>query len=295
MEFVNIVKRDSYDYRTNKFAYNGYTGPRYDFMQATVKFNMALPNSVLDWPAFVVKNQDNIKPTQVIFAMANGGPNDSTRDEIRKVVNFDSNGDPVVVGHTTRTETWYDSQPIYGQNGQYMGNQQVAQSRIVTEDVEDETFLVNGRAFIVDGDADTQDVNGQDSGDLWGTAVLTAYYDANGNKMLDAGEKTSANRLNLRVEGYAIDSNGAILNINTAVENGAKDPLNYVQTIAGEAIISPVNATGQFVFGQGGTGSVPGSLTAKPSNIDMVVIPDIAIAVVNTYLPTIAMGGISGD
>jgi len=298
MEFVNIVKRESYNYRTNKFSYNGYSGPRYDFMQLTAKFNMALPNSVLDWPDFVKANQDNIHPTQVVFSVANGGPNDTARDVIQKTVNFDANGDPVVVRtkEVVRTNTWYEN--IWSMNDQgekVWNNTPHTNTWTETEKVEDETFLVNGNAYIVDGDAEKQDVNGEDSGELWGTAVLTAYRDTNGNKELDAVEKTAANRLLLRVEGYAMDSDGKVLNATRAVEEGGKNPLGYVQTIAGEAIVSPVNAQGQFLFGQGGLNSTPGSLAVKPSNIDMVVIPDIAVAIVNTYLPAIASSGLSMD
>jgi hypothetical protein len=293
IEFVNLVKRDSYNYGTGKFSYNGYSGSRYDYFQVTTKFNMPLPDSVMDWPNFVKDNADNIKPTQVVATFANGGPNDTTRDVIQKTVNFDAKGDPVVVGTTPHTYQvsepyqYYDSGTHSTQTGYH------TVTRTEQEKVEDETFLVNGVPYLVDGDADTRDVSGVDSGELWGTGVLTAYKDANGNKMLDAAEKTAANKLLLRAEGYAIDSNGAVLNLNTVMDEGVKNPLGYVQTIAAEAIVSPVDSQGRFVFGQGGVGTAAGTAAVKPSNIDLVVIPDIAIAIANKYLPSIATGGIS--
>ena len=274
VEFVNIVKRDSYDYRTRKFTYNGYSGPRYDFMQATITMNTALPNSVLDWPAFFSANHGNVQPTRVTFSIANGGPNDSARDEIRKVLDLDSNGRPIVVRRET---TVTQISPF--------------ESRSETTNTYDETFTVNGKSYLVDTKAPKQQTSGKDSDTLAGTEVFSAYPDANGNKLLDDNEKIAADRLELRVEGYAIDSNGEILKMGSAMEAGMGDPLGYIQSIAAEAIVSPVDNSGRFVFGQGGTGSAAGNQALGPSNIDMVVIPDIAISVFNTYLPTIAMGG----
>ena len=60
IQFINLVKRDAYTYK-GKFTYAGPSGPRYDYLEYRVQFNMGLPDNVMDWPAFVVANGDSLE------------------------------------------------------------------------------------------------------------------------------------------------------------------------------------------------------------------------------------------
>jgi hypothetical protein len=62
--------------------------------------------------------------------------------------------------------------------------------------------------------------------------------------------------------------------------------VNLAQTLAGETIVS-IQDHGQFVFGQGvdanGNRNAPGSANIMPSNIDLIVIPDIMVTVATKF------------
>jgi len=242
LQFINIAKRDSYRYR-GRFTYNGKSGPRYDYLMGEVTFNMPLPDSVLDWPAFVVANSDYIEPLQARFELANGGPRDPNRDMIsRTYVN-----EPDGVSSARSNGAVFTISTGNGVGGR------IDRTVIVPDDDNLATLSSNGSA----------------TNDLWSTNVLLGYYD---NGLADDA-MTHANRVSIFVEGYALDANGSVLNLDAAAEGLIGDPLGYPLTVAGEGIISITDADGD-VFGQGGL---------RPSNIDIVVIPDITIAILTRY------------
>jgi len=82
IQFVNLVKRPSYDAIRNNsvnggFNYNG--GPvdsRLDYLQMTMNFNQNLPQSIEEWPKFF--NSNSVKPDWASFVAANK----TRRDEI---------------------------------------------------------------------------------------------------------------------------------------------------------------------------------------------------------------------
>ena len=244
IQFVNLVQRDEYRYR-GKYTYNGVGGPRYDYLMGEISFNMDLPNSVMDWPEFFVANSDTVELLSARMELANGGPRDPNRDMI------------------ARTYTNQDDAP--GTNN-------------------DAVIEVNGRDVVFGDNADVpnSEQNGADSGDLWGAAMVQGYYDTNGNGNLDLAEMTAANRLVFSIEGYALNEDGGVLNVNDFTENGMQDPFGFARTVAAEAVVSVADASG-YLFGRGGT---------RPSNIDIVIIPDLAVAIVTRYGASImAMDG----
>lgn len=239
IQFVNLVQRDSYQYR-GKYTYNGVGGPRYDYLMGEVSFNADLPASVMDWPEFFVANSDTIELLSARVELANGGPRDPNRDTI------------------SRTYTNQDDTAVRS------GDDTVVQ--------------VNGRDVIFADEVPNTEQNGAEAGDLWGAVVVEAFYDGNGNSTLDIGERTAANRLVFSVEGYALNEDGGVLNVNDFTRNGMQDPFGFARTVAAEAVISVTDANG-YLFGHGNT---------RPSNIDIVIIPDLAVAIVTRYGASIA-------
>jgi len=75
IQFVNLVKRPSYNaisdnWRNGGFAYNGGSvGNRLDYLEMTMNFNQALPQSIDEWPGFFSGN--SVKPDWASFVTAN--------------------------------------------------------------------------------------------------------------------------------------------------------------------------------------------------------------------------------
>lgn len=116
----------------------------------------------------------------------------------------------------------------------------------------------------------TQDVNAvstkQDGGsDLWATNITS----------------WNSGSVFMRTEAYAIDQNGKVLSLDSIITNGSQDPIGYVKTLAGEGIISIVDANGNDLMHRG--------------NIDLIVIPDIAIAIATKYAPSLGSINTSGN
>ena len=249
ISFVNLCKRDSYEYG-GKFAYNGPSGPRFDYLEAKVRFNADLPDSLLDWPSYFSAN-DNVKPDLMTVTMANGRPvGDAGRDTLiqrNAKTGVDSNGDDV----------WENS------------------------------FELNGQAIVTDKSVANVEANGQETGDLWMTNVQTFFYD-NGGGTATAGdgkatdvELNVANSVKLNTEVYAINNSGTILNINDFTNSTSMDPIGIMKNSAFEEVISATDNLG-----------VP---TMNRGNIDLVMTPDIILAVVeklSSQISTLSGSGI---
>ncbi|MEK7474973.1 MAG: FecR domain-containing protein [Candidatus Coatesbacteria bacterium] len=230
IEFVNIVKRDSYRYN-GKFSYAGSPGPRFDYLMGRIDFNMGLPDKVVAWPGFFMDNKDTLKATHAFVELANGRLGHATL-VVRRDTNFGDN--------------------------------------------EGDAFKLNGLPLIVDGDAPTTDADGHEAGDLWATTVMTAYGDTNANGILDLGEKTLANRVDLRMEAYVLNATGKVLNVGDFTGNALNDPFGFAKTVAMESILSFADYR------------PAGTAVAAGNNIDLIVIPDLVIAIAERFGPSLA-------
>lgn len=238
IQFVNLVKRDSYAYK-GKFSYAGPSGPRYDYLEGLVKFNLGLPDSVVGWPAFF-SNNDNVEAVYSRVLIANGKPGDPGRDVLYRESYFQDN--------------------------------------------EPDGFTLNGVRYIPGGD--TVDADGSDSGDLWATTIQGAWdaaWDTNADGRMDDEEKMMAGpaTITLRLEAYAIDQDGKVLNLDRLTTGALNDPFGVVKSIAAEGIISAVGHMGEQVFNRG--------------NIDLIVIPDLVVAIAQKYGASMAASINSGD
>lgn len=239
IQFVNLVKRESYEYH-GKFAYHGSNGPRFDYLEGFVTFNQPLPDSIGAWAGFFSTHKD-VEAKTARITLANGPVSDPNRDVLSRTYDVSSN-------HTNNTSSGVDS----------------------------DTFTFNGQTLTVHKTASS---NHQDGGDeLWATSVGVAYRDTNGNGILDTGEQT----YNMNFEGYAIDQDGKVLTLNSIMANGSQDPIGYAKTLAGEGIISIVDAN-------------TGADAMRRGNIDLIFIPDIIIAIATKYAPSLGSVSTSGN
>ena len=242
IQFVNLVKRDSYTYK-GKFGYNGSNGARLDYVATSVAFNMDLPDSVNAWPEFFSANKDDIKGLSAHFEMANVR-NGQVGDKLQRTFDLRENAD--------------------NPNG----------------------FDLNGTWYVVDDNAADKGEHGE-NGELWGTQVLTAYtrldfaaIDQDHDGEINEVERELAisyqgQRVFLQMEGYALGEDGKVLNLNNIL-NGNEDPFAFAKTLSAEGIFSAVRNDGSSLM--------------KEGNIDLVFIPDMVVAAVTRYLPSILAG-----
>jgi len=230
LQFVNLVKRDSYSYK-GKFSYNGPSDARLDYLSGTISFNMALPDSVNDWPGFFFSNKDTIEAVSARMEIANGGVN-QTRDIIERT--FDLRDRP---------------------EGQE----------------ESEAFLLNGVAYVIEDDGvDRSRDGGEES--LWVTNIVRAHRDLNNSGKYDLGD--DLNYVSLQIEGYCINQDGKIMGVTELLSNTQNDPIGFAKTLASEGIFSAVDMNGNSIMRRG--------------NIDLVFIPDLAVAIVTKYASSLA-------
>jgi hypothetical protein len=247
ISFVNLCKREEYAYHGKFWNSNISGGARFDYLEAKIRFNADLPDSLLDWPGYFSAN-DNVEPDLMTVTMANGRPvGDTNRDTlVQKSVKT------VVAGK----DEWKDS------------------------------FELNGKAIVSDSTVPGVDANGKETGDIWMTTEKTFVYDnglgggvANNGKA-ETGEQVAGNRVTLNTEVYAINNDGKILNINDFTNSTSMDPIGIMKNSAFEQVISATDNTGSPVMNRG--------------NIDLVMTPDIVLAVVeklSSQIATLSDGG----
>lgn len=134
------------------------------------------------------------------------------------------------------------------------------------DDVWKDSFELNGKAIVSDPLVANVEASGEATNDLWSTNVETYVYDTNGNGDADVAEQTIGNRVKLNTEIFAINNDGKILNLNDFTNTTSIDPIGLMKESAVEGIISASTMTGAPVMARG--------------NIDLVMTPDIVLAVV---------------
>lgn len=233
IEFINLTKRESYVYH-GRFSYDGPSGPRYDYFDGLLAFNMDLPATVDAWPSFAVANKDTFKALTADFTLANGKPSDPTRDVFMRHVDIQNSNNP-------------SSGP----------------------DAVTLTSAGVAHTYYIDKNAPKQSDNGGDS--LWATNVLTAYTNSS----------LTGSPVSIRIEGYGIDGNtGNVLTLSGLI-GGSADPIGLLGTVGVEGIVSIADANGNSLMSRG--------------NIDLVVIPDIGLAIAKRYAPTLAQANLGGN
>lgn len=149
------------------------------------------------------------------------------------------------------------------------------------DQTDDGRMYLNG-VRLLDSELDGTDADGLESGELWATSIKRFYRDANNDGLADAGVQ---NIVDLRIEVYGINEEGTILSLAGLTDSALRDPIGVLRTSAAEIIVSGVDGTGANVFG--GTGN--------RSNIDLVVIPDLILAIAAKYGPSLSDLDVGGE
>jgi len=139
-----------------------------------------------------------------------------------------------------------------------------------------DTVTLNGVKIESDDTVTTVDSGGGKDGseELWGMSKAGFYFDRDGDKIYDAGTDT---KFFMITEGYCINNDGKILKVSDFLNNPSMDPIGMLKTVAMEGIVAGEYTNGSAVFNRG--------------NIDLVMTPDIVLAVVSklaSQIPSMA-------
>ncbi|MFH2070416.1 MAG: FecR family protein [Elusimicrobiota bacterium] len=88
VQFMNLTKRQEYVYK-GYFAYSGPATSRIDSFDARIRFNMAMPNDIADWPSYVSVYKDSLRPEMISVKMSNGSDWTETVSNSKEVIGTD--------------------------------------------------------------------------------------------------------------------------------------------------------------------------------------------------------------
>ncbi|MEK7767573.1 MAG: FecR domain-containing protein [bacterium] len=284
IQFVNLVKRETYRY-SGMFQYAGPAGPRLDYLQFDAWLNIDLPETLTEWPQYFIDKAEadaDVNPIKMVVMLANGGSGDANRDVFMNTAVFHEETETM----TKQTGGYWDDGCQCTRNSTYSWTE----TRLKSED----TITLNGKPLADDPlfHSSDYDVKGFDEngGSLWARSVVAfrpAQLDAAGVPLRtvkrlnqwggieEEGGKTIPDLtqapIYMNLEGYLINNEG----INMAVADftgGGQDPITLLKSIAGEGIICFTDRPerGTNLLGKAG----------GPSNIDLIVTPDIFLSIV---------------
>jgi hypothetical protein len=280
LQFMNLVKRPDYTYVdhvpgkpwTNT---QGHVANRLDSMQAFVTFDKDLPQELVEWPSFVKNNDITMKRADMVMTNQTG--------------HVANTADILVLGS-------------FGVNCKYFPNdasctREVAKGNITTgedqiagdffigsvtdiSEVRDKTKLLRVTNLSGAGVADFKQ-------DGEASSTLYAYH-------AGALQTAAGDQFWLTSEAYVINNEGKISNVDDFAKSG-KDPFSLLKETAFEGIIALKATTGGIATNSaaGTNPNIGGDLVLNRTNeygnpvtinanknIDLVVIPDLAVAIV---------------
>lgn len=314
LQFLNLVKRPVYNYKAtpySEFAYNGAQGitNRYDMAVFTMNFNKNLPQSISEWPSFF--NANSVDPNWATFVFANR-TNDSSIFFNAEAYKYDSVRDELVNNETALGYVFSGTGPN-GENyfevidrdvmlaGTLASYQDL--SNIINYDFKG---AANGVVNHKDNTAYAGNIAWFSKVQACHTPYCTNYYEKTGesqdllyqvNADLYAKGGNFLDNSNLvwyARENYVISNGGSIRGKNDFV-NAGNDIFSLLKESAGESII---------YFKEFDSSAVPGGWAALTtsnvrssikntdyftgsSNIDLVIIPDLALAGIQKVLPAL--------
>lgn len=255
IQILNLTKRpDGYKYsdKTGWGYNNGQpTGSRLDTIDIKLTMNMALPEQITEWPAFISDKGDNMHPTNVEFKMTN------QYDEMKNIGDWKLKGQPDEKG-TALTE---DRLVFTG----YINNWKI-----------DPNYSDQNYPTVAAQYKKTWDASGSDSGDLWAHAVSPMF------KLIDPSNSSNSKLVRIGSESYGLDNGGGILNINNFT-NSSDNPFAVLKQIAGEEIIfcrevpSVATARSYTEDTYGDFKNDTDFFTKR--NLDLIFTPDLVIAI----------------
>ncbi|HAN04648.1 MAG TPA: hypothetical protein DCQ25_05235 [Elusimicrobia bacterium] len=307
LQFFNLVKRPTYADFTGPaggFTYNGDAmTERLDMARLEFVFNKDLPQRIEEWPGFFDGN--DVRADRSAFIFANKSQGDDYIFTIAELYKYDAardelvNNIKVVDPNATLTATTDRDVVITG------FTDAAGLNKIAAGDVVD-TGVGGG---LKDGAANPL------TGLRWAIKYTplpgeTGYYEQVGDPLLyqysadayvlGAGDSTNAtNIIWLARENYVIDNSGGIKTVDDFTSSGL-DPFSVLKETAGQTIMyvkksltgSPSWISNAAAYEAISDADYFTTLGAPPygtgTNIDLVIVPDLALAAVQRMLPALS-------
>ena len=268
LQFVNLVKRPDYNYVDHFAAQRKWSNTqwhvtdRLDSMQAFVSFNEKLPQDLVEWPSFF-KGHGSIAMTHADVVMAN--QTDPTNI--------------LVLGSFSDNCKYAPASPAC--------IRAVADGKVTAgEDTLASDFYVGTVTSLADIRDTTKLLRAVEVTGAQGGNDYTATGEADGT--LYAFHATpymvGSDYFWLTTESYVIDNGGKVQNVDNFAKSG-KDPFALLKETAGEFIFAlkatPLNAAPSNTLGPlFGGDFVRDGINATGKNIDLVIVPDLAVTIV---------------
>lgn len=286
MQIVNLVKRPVYDHSFGKYTYNGgQIANRLDSLQVRVDFNMALPQSLTEWGGFFKKNSGEIHPNSAMLVAANQTDTNAFYTIADKALynsvtnKLEDNG---VVYFGTLTSA-------LGGDSAYTQLASLAKGTGLSN-LADGSVSVNGTTlnnFVwAKKDASAGLNYNADNGVLYNYTADLYYI---GNDTVDPDK-----RVWLASEQMVISNGGQIKNTTDITKSG-KDPFTIAKETGGELMLYVKKDAGGSGFNQVSSvdanaatiGAFNYTLNPSKANVDLVFVPDLAMALIQRLLPTL--------
>jgi hypothetical protein len=310
LQFFNLVKRPTYANFTGPaggFTYNGGAmTERLDMARLEFVFNKDLPQRIEEWPGFFDGN--DVRADRSAFIFANKSKGDSDIFTIAELYKYDAARDElvnnihVVNAGATLTDTTDRDVVITG------FTDAAGLNKIAAGDIVDS----GAGGGLKDGAGNSMGADLKWAIKYTPAAGYTGYYEQVGDPSLfqysaDAyviganGSPAAANMIWLARENYVINNSGGIKTVNDFTSSGL-DPFSVLKETAGQTIMyvkkafnDPSNWTSNANAYQGIDNTSTGdyyyaAVAAYPAgtNIDLVIVPDLALAAVQRMLPALS-------
>ena len=299
LQFFNLVKRTVYaDYTSpaKGFTYNGgVVNNRLDLLAFTMQFNQDLPQSISEWPSFFDENDVHALKSSFVFAnktykdaiffTAEGYLYDNAREELVNNTN--------VVGVTP------DSNPATP------GDDEDVLLTGMLSSFNDLSHVID--LNVSDGGSGTLKINSVNVATAkWGVKNMNSSYEYTGDdagtdklyqfkadKYSIGGDAATNGSFWLAQENYVISNSGGIKNTTDFTES-TMDPFSILKESAIESITYVKNSnvtaaadlSGSAAYSDIATTDMFTDGTRYPTgtNIDLVIIPDLAIAAIQKVM-----------
>ena len=265
LQVINVVKRPVYDDASGKFAYNGgEVVNRLDSLQLYLTFNQLLPHNLQDWSAFFADNSVHANTAMLVAA-------NQTDTANRFVLAQEKTYDAASGGLKDIGEIYFGTIGAADYNSLAKGN--------LTSNGDGSTSIGN---LVWASKSNTAD-----SLKDQGASALYSYdatqYCIGGNCAL------AANTIWLGSESYVINNSGAVQdtssitsssNISNLFHNLAMETVYYVKQ-------NNASGSGWNAVSSSDVNTWGASTLNNNRNIDLVVLPDIGLAAIQSLLPVI--------
>ena len=285
LQFFNLVKRPEYRYTaptTYAFAYNGPStvSNRLDLFQANISFNSVIPDRIEDWPGFF----SDAKPDKASLVSANR-TDASNIFVIAKIFKYDSTEDKLVNDIRVIKDAAADSKEV-----------------LITGKT---NFIGLDRILRVDiSDGGANDGTTNISGIYWASKVeacrgCTDHFEIKGdpsfyNYRADPyrlGNNSTKDIIWNATEEYIINNSGGIRQV-TDFTSTSSDPFSILKNAAAENIMyvkkSISNDPNLWTSNDAVRNDISNAdFLNMNTNIDIVFIPDLAVAIIQRALPAL--------